>query len=184
MKGIKLERKLQIVDMGCGDGDMLRTVAKFARKHKIPVTLLGVDANANTIQYAEEKSVLYPEIKYQQIDVFSEAFANLDYDIVLSTLFLHHFREEEILELMSSLVKKARFGIIINDLHRSTLAYYLFRLLCIFITNPMVRNDGSTSILRGFRKPELKQFAKELSLKNSSIQWKWAFRFQWVIKTI
>ena len=46
----------------------------------------------------------------------------------------------------------------------------------------MVRKDGVTSILRGFRKSELKAYASQLDLAYSEIRWKWAFRYQWLIK--
>jgi heme/copper-type cytochrome/quinol oxidase subunit 2 len=47
----------------------------------------------------------------------------------------------------------------------------------------MSKEDGLVSILRGFKKPELEQYSKKLDFKNYSIQWKWAFRYQWIIKT-
>ena len=47
----------------------------------------------------------------------------------------------------------------------------------------MSRKDGLVSILRGFNKTELEQFSKELHFKNYSIEWKWAFRYQWIIST-
>jgi heme/copper-type cytochrome/quinol oxidase subunit 2 len=45
----------------------------------------------------------------------------------------------------------------------------------------MSREDGLISILRGFRKLELEQFSKQMQFKNYTIQWKWAFRYQWII---
>ena len=108
-----------------------------------------------------------------------------DYDIVLCTLTLHHFKDEEILSLMKVFYQKASIGIVINDLHRSAVAYRLFQALCwVFRLNEMSREDGLTSILRGFKKEELEQYSKKLQLKNYTIQWKWAFRYQWIIKKI
>jgi hypothetical protein len=48
----------------------------------------------------------------------------------------------------------------------------------------MSREDGLTSILRGFKKEELIQFSEKLSFKNYKIHWKWAFRYQWIISKI
>jgi hypothetical protein len=48
----------------------------------------------------------------------------------------------------------------------------------------MSREDGLVSILRGFKKNELEEFSKKLSLKNYTIRWKWAFRYQWIITKI
>jgi hypothetical protein len=46
----------------------------------------------------------------------------------------------------------------------------------------MSREDGLVSILRGFKKPELINFSKINKLENYTINWKWAFRYQWIIK--
>jgi hypothetical protein len=57
--------------------------------------------------------------------------------------------------------------------------------LCfVFRLNEMSREDGLTSILRGFKKEELIHFSKKLSFKNYKIHWKWAFRYQWIISKI
>lgn len=86
------------------------------------------------------------------------------------------------LEVLKSSSKKARIGIVINDLHRSRMAYTLFWLLTLVVGTPMIRQDGLTSILRGFKKPELQAFSKKLNFSKYKIQWRWAFRYQWTIK--
>ena len=59
-------------------------------------------------------------------------------------------------------------------------ADYLFKLLTLVINNEMVRTDGLISILRGFKRQELNQYANHLKAK-STIHWRWAFRYQWKI---
>ena len=67
-------------------------------------------------------------------------------------------------------------------MHRSVVAYRLFQALCfVFQLNAMSREDGLTSILRGFKKEDLEEFSKKLNFKNDTIRWKWAFRYQWII---
>ena len=171
-----------IIDLGCGHGDILRLVADYGRKNKFSFNLIGIDANQDAIDYAYELSVDYPEITFQNLDIFSEAFQNLEYDMALTTLFLHHFKNKEIISLLKSLASKATLGIVINDLHRSEIAYGLFKLLSLVITNDMIVQDGLTSILRAFKREDLEQLTEELNLK-SQIHWKWAFRYQWLIKT-
>ena len=70
----------------------------------------------------------------------------------------------------------------VNDLQRSEVAYGLFKLLGLTISNNMIKQDGLTSILRAFKKEDLEKISKELNLK-SKIRWKWAFRYQWLIRT-
>ncbi|MFD1062646.1 methyltransferase domain-containing protein [Winogradskyella litorisediminis] len=169
-----------IIDLGCGHGDILRLVADFGRKNGYQLRLIGIDANQDAIDYASELSVDYPEITFENHDIFSKEFKNLDYDIALATLFLHHFKTEELEVLLKQLSGKARLGLVINDLHRSEMAYGLFKLLSLVISNQMIVEDGLTSILRAFKRKDLENLTKKLNLK-SEIRWKWAFRYQWLI---
>ena len=174
---------IKIVDVGCGNGDMLRTLADFGLKNNFEFELIGIDANAFTISHAKELSKNYPNIKYECLDIFDKPFQELRCDITLCTLTLHHFKNDEIIDLLNVFRTNSKIGIVINDLHRSAIAYRLFQALCfVFQLNSMSREDGLTSILRGFKKEELVLFSKKINFNNYKIQWKWAFRYQWIIK--
>ncbi len=175
------EKEITIIDLGCGHGDILRDIAKFGRKKAYTFKLIGIDANQDAIDYAEELSIDFPEVSYATLDIFSDDFKKLDFDIVLCTLFAHHFKDEELEPFLKMLLKKAKLGIVINDLHRHKLAYYLFKLIGLFIRNRMVREDGLTSILRAFKRRDLERLSKNINAK-ASIQWKWAFRYQWILQ--
>lgn len=174
-------KTITIVDLGCGHGDILRDVAKFGRKNSYKFKLIGIDANNAAIDYAKALSKDYPELSFETIDIFSEDFKKQTYDVVLCTLFLHHFKNNEIIPFLKSTVQKASIGVIVNDLHRHKLAYYLFKMIGLFIKNKMVREDGLTSVLRAFKRNELETILTKTGV-NFSIQWKWAFRYLWVLK--
>jgi len=175
-------KTITIADIGCGNGDMLRMLADYGRAQNLQLNLIGIDANAFTISHAEKLSEDYSNIQYQCVDIFSQEFNSLKYDIVLCTLTLHHFTDNDIVHIIATFKKNAAIGVIINDLHRSKLAYRLFTFICyIFKLNRMSREDGLVSILRGFKKEELEAYSQKLNLKNYSIHWKWAFRYQWII---
>lgn len=182
LKKSDTSKTITIADIGCGNGDMLRMMADYGRKNNLDFKLIGIDANAFTINYAKSLSAEYPNIEYLCVDIFSDNFDFIKYDIVLCTLTLHHFSNEQILNIITTFNNNAGIGIVINDLHRSKLAYRLFALICVvFNLNRMSREDGLVSILRGFKKKELEDFSKKLNLKNYTINWKWAFRYQWII---
>ena len=182
---ISKSNEIVIVDVGCGNGDMLRTLADFGLKNKLKFQLIGIDANSFTISHAQQLSQNYPNISYRCEDIFDASFKELKYDIVLCTLTLHHFKDNEIVDLLNLFYANSAIGIVINDLQRSAIAYRLFQALCfVFRLNEMSREDGLTSILRGFKKEELIHFSKKLSFKNYKIHWKWAFRYQWIISKI
>lgn len=178
------DQKITIVDVGCGNGDMLRYLSDYGNSNSLEFELIGIDANQFTVDYAKELSIHYPNIKYRCEDIFDEIFAALQYDIVLCTLTLHHFKDDEIIKLLKVFNVNAKLGIVINDLQRSSVSYRLFQVLCfVFRLNDMSREDGLVSILRGFKRPELELFSRKLNFKNYCIEWKWAFRYQWIIKT-
>ena len=175
------DKKISIIDLGCGNGDMLREVAEFGQKNGYKFKLLGIDANQATINYAIHLSADFPEITYRKEDVLSKEFETHTYDIALCTLFLHHFEDKVALTFIKTLLKNAKIGAVINDLHRHRLTYYLFKLLTLFINNDMVKTDGLISILRGFKRKDLERFSNKINCK-STITWRWAFRYQWIIK--
>lgn len=185
LKGIDKNSVITIVDVGCGNGDMLRYIADYGIDHDYNFNLIGIDANAFTVKHAENLSVNYTNIEYRCIDIFNKEFNEVTYDIVLCTLTLHHFKEDEIMKLVKQFYKNSTIGIVINDLHRSLISYRLFQMVCfVFRLNKMSREDGLVSILRGFKKQELEVFSKKLDLKKYKINWKWAFRYQWIIKKL
>lgn len=182
LKSTASEKEIVIVDVGCGNGDMLRSLADFGKENNFNFRLIGIDANAFTINHAQNLSKNYSNISYECLDIFSPSFVEIKCDIVLCTLTLHHFKDQEIERLLAVFYEQARLGVVINDLHRSAVAYRLFQALCfVFQLNAMSREDGLTSILRGFKKEDLEEFSKKLNFKNDTIRWKWAFRYQWII---
>jgi len=181
LKNQSKNKTITIVDLGCGNGDILRDVAKFGRKNNYSFNLIGIDANLAAIEYAKELSKEYSELSFKTLDILSEDFKKQSYDVVLCTLFLHHFKNEELISFLKTTTNKATIGVVVNDLHRHKLAYYLFKLIGFFIKNKMVRQDGLTSVLRAFKRKDLENIAKEIKV-HFSIQWKWAFRYLWILK--
>jgi len=177
------QQPVRITDIGCGNGDMLRALADYAVKNGLNFILNGIDANQFTVDHARSLSSGYEHISYECADVFDQQTQLQNCDIVLCTLTLHHFSDEEIIALLQRFREAAALGFVVNDLQRSAVAYHLFQVLCfVFRLNYMSREDGLVSILRGFKRADLLSYSKKLKLKNSLIRWKWAFRYQWIVK--
>lgn len=172
---------IKILDVGCGNGSILREIADFGRKNGLKLELIGIDANEFAVNIARELSVDFPEISFRTLNIFSEAFENMKADIILCTLTLHHFKDEDVNYLIRLFLRNSRKGVVINDLERSPVAYHLFQLFCaVFIDNDIARKDGLISIRRGFKRKDLENYGRKLPALQE-IQWKWAFRFQWIL---
>ncbi|GAA4434825.1 class I SAM-dependent methyltransferase [Pontibacter saemangeumensis] len=170
---------LRIADIGCGGGDTLQRIARWARRKNIPVELTGVDANGYMVQYARRRCQAYPEISIEQHDVFSETFAQQPYDITVCSLFCHHFTHPQLVRMFGQLYRQARLGVIINDLHRHWLAYYAIMYLTkVLPCSYLVRNDAPLSVWRAFKRSELKQLAQQAGVQEYKLRWMWAFRWQ------
>lgn len=177
------KKSYTILDMGCADGNMLRELAKAARKRKINLKLVGMDLNGDALTLARKISVDFPEIVYFEKNILSADFSDFSCDIVITTLTMHHFQNSEILNFAQQFTRLASIGVVINDLHRSAIAYYLFKgFSLIFIKTKVAKLDGLTSIRRGFLKSELMGLTKSLTNVNHEIAWKWAFRYVWIMR--
>jgi 2-polyprenyl-3-methyl-5-hydroxy-6-metoxy-1,4-benzoquinol methylase len=68
--------EITIVDVGCGNGDMLRTLADYGLQHNIKFNLIGVDANNFTVKHAINLSKMYPNISHICEDIFDKPLKN------------------------------------------------------------------------------------------------------------
>ncbi len=183
LHGNSKKEPITILDIGCGDGQLLRNCAKYAENNNLKLKCIGLDFNKNILEYAENQSKDFPNIKFQKVDVFLEEELIPNCDIAVCTLFLHHFSNEKIEELLKILLKKSNNGLVINDLQRSRIAFNLFKIVSnLFLKTDTAKHDGLVSIARGFKKDELEHISKKIPNQKSEIHWRWAFRYQWILK--
>lgn len=182
LKSCCYTRPLKIIDVGCGNGTILKEVAEMGRKRGERLELLGIDANRHAMDIARKNLSDYPEVRFKAMDVFSDEFKVLEADIILCTLTLHHFNDEQITDLMSTFTSMAGLGVVVNDLRRSKAAYYLFQAFCAaFNIRKINKQDGLTSIEKSFKKADFEKYGQHLKVSRQEINSKWAFRYQWIL---
>lgn len=179
---LKLKDGMSISDWGCGGGDSLRRIAFWARKKNLQLRFIGVDATAAAVEYARNKSIEYPEISYILSDVTSNDLHRNQFDVVISSLFTHHFRDPEWIKLIQKMTNCASTAVIVNDLHRHWFAYHSIGILTsIFSRSEMVKHDSKVSVMRSFRKNDIKTMLTTAGVKKYTLKWMWAFRWQLLI---
>jgi len=182
IKKKKPPRPLIVADLGCGSGEMLKQIAIRFRKTNPHSTFVGIDANKNITQYAQHHVAEFPEVCITTEDILGDNFKTKEFDIVLATLFFHHFSSAQLVDIFRNLKQQARIGIIINDLHRHWLAHYSIKLLtALFSRSSMVKYDAPLSVLRGFTKQELTDILEKAGILRYTLKWKWAFRWLLII---
>ncbi|MCC3156605.1 methyltransferase domain-containing protein [Hymenobacter sp. 15J16-1T3B] len=175
-------RPLQIVDVGSGGGDTLRHLARWARRRQLPVELVGVDANAFMVDYAAQRSAGFAEISFAQQDIFAADFACRRPDIITSSLFCHHFTDEQLVQLLRQWQQQARVAVVVNDLHRHPLAYHSIRWLTRLLGGSyLVQHDAPLSVLRAFRRHDWQRLLRQAGIARYELRWRWAFRWQLVL---
>jgi len=178
---IDIPRTLTVADLGCGSGDMLM---RMSQQHfDTQMELIGIDANPHITAFANDRN-RDDRIRFETLDIFSEEFKKRKFDIVIGTLFFHHFGSDQLIAFFSQLKHQATVGIVINDIHRHPVAYYSIKALTqLFSKSTMVKFDAPLSVRRAFSKNELVEILKKAEIKEYSLRWMWAFRWQVIIKT-
>jgi 2-polyprenyl-3-methyl-5-hydroxy-6-metoxy-1,4-benzoquinol methylase len=173
--------KFSIADLGCGSGEMLANVQRWALKNNIETNLMGIDANPNVIKYAKHKHGELG-IEFLARNIFEPLFAKRRFDVILATLFTHHFTNNQLVFLIQQWFQQVSTGIVINDLHRHALAYKSIAFLTkSFSKSNMVIEDAPLSVARGFLKNDWEEILEGAGIKNYTLRWRWAFRWELII---
>ena len=182
ISGKKIE-KLSIADIGCGSGDTLQLMGKWATKRGIEISLTGIDLKKECIDLCHE-TISYAKPVLINSDYRHVNFKELQPDIIHASLFLHHLDDISIIEFLKIAVQNSKMGVVINDLHRNGIAYYSIKWLTrLFPSSYLVRNDAPLSVWRAFFKKDLEKLCLKAGITEYSISWHWAFRWLLVIKT-
>ncbi len=169
---------LHVCEIGCGGGDNLKAIDKANNAH---FTFTGVDLKKECIDFA---AMQYPNLNVKWIaSDYSKVNFETKPDVIFSSLFCHHFTEEQLVFMLKWMKTNSSKGFFINDLQRNVLAYYLIKWLTkLFSKSHLVKNDAPLSVARGFHKNEWQAIFAQTGITNYTIQWKWAFRYLIVCK--
>ncbi len=170
-------QKFSVLDVGAGSGELLREIGKFARRKNKQAKLFGLELNVRSADAILEESRNFAEIKSIQANALYLPFADKTFDYAISSLFTHHLTDEQIVKTLSEMKRVVRRKIFVIDLDRHPLAYFFYKIFCVaFRISPLVRHDGSLSILRSFKPDELAELARKAGLENISVRNIFPFR--------
>jgi 2-polyprenyl-3-methyl-5-hydroxy-6-metoxy-1,4-benzoquinol methylase len=168
----RLADPLHILDIGCGYGDSLRRIERWAKRRGIAVGLTGIDLNPDATVIAADASPAESAIQWVSANVFDYT-PRQPIDLVVSSLFTHHLDEDDIVRFLRWMERHAQIGWFINDLSRAPFPYHFFRIFSkLARLHPFVQHDGPVSIARAFRPAEWRDLcaAAGLGLQDVQIQ--------------
>lgn len=179
---VKNKKTISICEIGSGGGDNLVALNRWAQAKKIELTLTGIDIKEECTAYATHRFAEAGKINFITSDYRTIRF-DLKPDIIFSSLFCHHFSNEQLVEQWRWMYENCTLGFFINDLQRHWLAYHSIKLLTsLFSRSYLVKNDAPLSVARGFHRGELEDIAHRAGFKDLKVEWKWAFRYLMVCR--
>lgn len=171
-----------LTDVGCGGGLFLLNLSKYYPKMR----LLGLDVSVEAINLAEKELHEWqqknedPPVKFKIQQQPELEIDTNSVDIILINLVCHHLDDEELIAFLVKANDTARKAVIINDLHRNVIAYWLYKIISpILFYNRLITHDGLLSIQKSFTRKELEFLLQQAGIKN--YQLKWHFPFWWSI---
>lgn len=169
------ERRFRLLDVGFGDGDMLRTIAGWARRRGMAAELVGIDLNPRSVAAARAATPRHLAIDFRAGD-----YADLEgenWDCVISSLVAHHMDGPQLVAFLRFMDREAGAGWLVNDLHRHGFAYTGWPLLAgVMRWHRIVRHDGRLSIARSYRPPEWAPILAEAGVQGARVYRQFPFR--------
>jgi SAM-dependent methyltransferase len=162
----------RLLDVGFGDGDMLRRIARWADAKGITADLVGVDLNPRSQQAARVQG---GDIRYVTGDYAD--LADEPWDIIVSSLVAHHMSHDQLIAFLRFMERHASAGWFVNDLHRHGFAHWGFPILATVARwHRIVRHDGTLSIARSYRPDEWPALLAEADITEGKIRRVFPFR--------
>ena len=176
-------RPLRVLDVACGGGDVLIALWRRAKRAGLRVELVGCDVSPAAVQFASEAAArAEAPIAFFHHDVTGDPLPD-GFDMVMSTLFLHHLDDEEAIAFLRDAAAKAHDRLVIQDLVRSPLSYWFARLgTRALLLSDICRLDGRTSVEGAFTQEEATSLAREAGLTRAEVVLRLPFRYliRWI----
>jgi 2-polyprenyl-3-methyl-5-hydroxy-6-metoxy-1,4-benzoquinol methylase len=169
---------LTLLDLATGGGDIPIQLWQRARREGLALHVAACDRSEQALEHAREQA------RARQADVSFFAWDALagplprTYDVVVSSLFLHHLAEDEAVTVLRHLGQAARRLVLVNDLRRGTLGWLLAWLGTRLLSrSAVVHTDGPLSVAAAFTCAEARELAVRAGLDGATVARRWPFRF-------
>lgn len=167
---------LSVLDVGFGEGDLLRAIHRWGERRGLALKLSGVDLNPLSTAAAIAATPPDMAVEYVTGDVFAYR-PDPRPDVIVSSLFTHHLPDPAVVEFLRWMDRNAARGWFVNDLHRSAISYHGFRLLSRAAGwHRFVQHDGPVSIARSFRRRDWERLLAVAGVR-AELRWRLPFRY-------
>ena len=172
---------VSLLDVGTGSADIPMAVAADCDRRGLESFIAAVDISERNLRVSRSRLNVSTDINLVQADSLRLPFATHSFDFVTASLFLHHFRDEDVVRLLADFARIAKRAVIVNDLVRNLVPYYFTRISGPLLAwSFLTRNDAPVSVLRGFTTDEMKDLARRAGLSNVQMRRSFPYRLSLV----
>ncbi len=167
---VRAEAASSVLDVGTGN----LFVPRALREELGPRLgrVVGVDSHADVVRVAADGLSREDDICLVRADGRALPFADDAFDVVVSTLTLHHLDERDATIMLAEMGRVARQRIVVWDLERSLhgLAGATLLAWTLWRRDPLVRHDGPLSVRKAYRKREILRMAGDAGLRDMHVR--------------
>jgi 2-polyprenyl-3-methyl-5-hydroxy-6-metoxy-1,4-benzoquinol methylase len=176
LTGVQRGGRLRILDVACGGGDVALGLWKLATRRGVQLDVLGIDINPTACIHASRRCHRAGKaISFSCVDVIRDTLPS-GFDVVLSSLFLHHLQWDQAINVLSKMGAAGTF-LIVSDLRRSVVGYTVAHVACRVMTRSrIVHYDGPQSVANAFTLPEMRELCKTAGLSGVRVRHTWPWR--------
>jgi 2-polyprenyl-3-methyl-5-hydroxy-6-metoxy-1,4-benzoquinol methylase len=176
-------RPIRVLDVACGGGDVLLALWRWAKKAGLDVSFAGCDLSETAVGYAKlTAEQAGAPIAFYRLRIPDDDLPG-GFDMIMSTLFLHHLDEDVAISFLREAAAKARDRVVIQDLVRGRLSYWFARFgTSVLLLSDICRLDGRTSVEGAFTRSEARALADRAGLSQAEVLARFPFRYliRWV----
>jgi 2-polyprenyl-3-methyl-5-hydroxy-6-metoxy-1,4-benzoquinol methylase len=170
-------RQIRVLDIGSGAGDIPLGLWRKGRRAGLPLDVHGIDVSPKAVLYARSRAeACGASVKFYEHDALSNELP-AGFDVVTSSLFLHHLDRERAIALLQSMARSWRSLVVVNDLARCARGLILAHVAARALTrSPVVRVDAPRSVRAAFTRSEVRGLASQAGLDGARVIRRWPCR--------
>ena len=173
---------IRVLDVACGGGDVAVSLARRAARSGVDIEVHGCDVSSTALDFARHRSdrVGVPA-RFFELDVLAGEMPD-GYDLVCSSLFLHHLDDDGAVALLAAMADSASRTLLVQDLRRTVAGYLLASgVLRVISRSDVVHTDGPRSVEGAFSLGEASVLARRAGLEGARVEacWPQRFRLTW-----
>lgn len=164
-----------MLDVATGSGDIPLAALRWAASTNRQLEVTGLDTSQEVL--AEARANCGDAISFVQGDARRLPFKAESFDIVTSSLALHHFDPDDAVRVLAEMWRVTRGALLVVDLVRGYPAYWGTWLATrLLARNRITRHDGPLSVLRSYTPSELFDLTRAAGINDPCITTHLPFR--------